>query len=251
MDKMLFKNDWLEVTKSFGLAYKFRKAGYFDERPSLQFYLTPLLSVIVMAPVGLMYGLPWWYWVVTLGVFLFGYIQVFLKLPFHTGIVEFEPPVWGIYYYSRALWICKGRDTSPHYMPWDMKHYRRSILKEDGDWLHIYARERSDYTMGELEEIRWEEEHPYFYKLKNGEVQETIVSIHVEEREWRWRMFYKVSIPWFRKIKKVVEVSFHDAIGEGVNTFKGGVVGTGEEMLDGEEPFDTLKRMEANREFRR
>ena len=46
-----------------------------------------------------------------------------------------------------------------------------------------------------------------------------------------------------------IGVSFDGEVGEETGSWKGGCVGCGYEMLPGEVPLDTLRRMERDRKF--
>lgn len=87
------------------------------------------------------------------------------------------------------------------------------------------------------------ETHPYRYTMKSGEVQEREATIYKESRKW-WR-------PWipFKLYRESINIDFSDEVGERTGSWKGGVVGCGYDMKDGETPLDTLRRMEQERVF--
>lgn len=48
---------------------------------------------------------------------------------------------------------------------------------------------------------------------------------------------------------RAIDVQFSDEVGERTGSWKGGTIGCGYNMLPGESPLDTLRRMEAERKF--
>lgn len=94
---------------------------------------------------------------------------------------------------------------------------------------------------------KFTETYPYTYVKKNGEVQERLATITVEEREWRrrWLKFTKL----FAVVHKQIDISLDKEIGEKVGSYKGGVTGFSEEMYPNEGPLHTLRRAEEKRRF--
>lgn len=134
-------------------------------------------------------------------------------------------PTYGFLFFDDGLHIhwgkMKGKRTDPFTilpMPWRWNHVEHKVLSDP-------------------------EAHPYTYKLKNGEVQNVIATISAESREWKRRW-----LP-FRKLSRSIDVNFNGEVGEGTGSWKGGTIGCGYEMLDGESPLDTLRRMERERIF--
>jgi hypothetical protein len=91
-------------------------------------------------------------------------------------------------------------------------------------------------------------DYPYRYVLKDGTVQERIATVHVHRMEWRARWW---PIIWKRKVSTSIGVNFNEEVGEGSGSWKGGCTGCGYEMLPGETPEQTLRRMEIERKFTR
>lgn len=151
-----------------------------------------------------------------------------------------------------------GARTKIVHLPWAWEHERTSFLIEgvqmvghlvaDGIWLN---QRRFDHHR------RWQEKHPYRHVLSTesergepaGTAQEVIATISVVEREWRRRW-----LRWTRlgaKVVRAIEVDFSDEVGNRAGSWKGGTVGCSYAMLPGEEPIDTLRRMERERSFDR
>ena len=149
-------------------------------------------------------------------------------------------------------------------MPWDMDWVRTSKLRSDGTW---YTERKGDVkkwkknnpgkSVGErweaeklLEGELWKETHHYYYKTKYKEEQDDIdATIRVSEMEWRPRWFRWTKL--FAKIRKSIDVEFSKEVGSERGSWKGGCTGCGYEMLLGEQPIDTLARMQKERTFDR
>lgn len=134
-------------------------------------------------------------------------------------------PMYGFKFFEDILWIYYGKDTGRRgdpriaiYMPWHWKHQEHRVTSE-------------------------KEVHPYRYTLRNGTVQERTATIQAEYR--RWTRY------WWPRVMEVraIDVQFSDEVGERTGSWKGGTIGCGYNMLPGESPLDTLRRMEAERKF--
>lgn len=91
------------------------------------------------------------------------------------------------------------------------------------------------------------EQHTYTYVLRSGEKQIRCATIHRE----RWVLGRKVlhKLGWPKQKRMYIEVSFSGEVGERSGSWKGGCIGCGYRMLDGETPLDALRRMERERDF--
>ena len=133
---------------------------------------------------------------------------------------------------------------SPRYYEW----YRTSILLEnEKDWYHIY-------NIGIINTpFMWKKTYPYTYTTENKEIQKTLATITVIEREWRRKIFKKIKL--FNKVIRFIEIRFEPSIGENNpigyhgKCFTGKTLACDYEMLEGETPLDTLRRMEQERKF--
>ncbi len=161
-----------------------------------------------------------------------------------------------IAYHNAALWIhpwsksmewCRDdpwwvRGLTIH-MPWDWTRVRHQVLRPDGslaDFIGSWERDKGN-------DGRYSEQASYRYTLKNGEIQNRIATIYVEEREWRWRWLAR--LPWPRKIRRSLMVDFDGEVGERTGSWKGGCTGCGYDLRPGEQPLDCLRRMEQERTF--
>lgn len=172
-----------------------------------------------------------------------------------------DEPSWGIELSREfGLNLHWGERRWHRDWPWDFDYIRSSYLLADGSWRTETSAKQAevnrhgrDAAMAYHDEcwsardLRWQEEHPYRYVLRSGEVQERIATIAITEREWRRR--WLKWLPWGAKVVRSIEVDFSDEVGERSGSWKGGTVGCGYEMRPGEEPVDTLRRMERERAF--
>ena len=69
----------------------------------------------------------------------------------------------------------------------------------------------------------------------------------MERRAWRPKWFTWTRI--FEKQRQSISVEFNDEVGERSGSWKGGCIVCGYEMLPGETPEQTLRRMERERVF--
>jgi hypothetical protein len=193
-----------------------------------------------------------------------GWPNVFLKLPF---IPRREPKDssmdrWGFSVCTdtwAGVHLNFGSATKIVHMPWAWEFVRRSVLMPDGrSWVHEladYRLRRSDvpigtptvdwWRIGDIE--RWKATLPYRYTLRSGQVQEREATIGVEEMEWRWRWFRWLPFP--RMVRRSIDVSFNDEVGERSGSWKGGTIGCGYNMQRDETPEECLRRMENERKF--
>lgn len=139
--------------------------------------------------------------------------------------------------------------------PWDFEHHLTEILKplsgvDSASWPVVWN-DRGGQFMDAWDERKAAEDSvsqvwDYFYTLKRGEVQKCRATIHVRRSTWRAR-WYPI-IPSV-KVCTSLDIQFSAEVGEETGSWKGGCVGCGYDMLPGEMPFDTLRRMEVERRF--
>lgn len=161
-----------------------------------------------------------------------------------------------IAYHDACLWIkpwskpmewCRDdpwwvRGLTFH-MPWDWEHVRHQVLRRDGTWTEYVG--SWEQEKGNDGRQRWTE--PYRYTLKNGQTQDRIATMYVEEREWRLRWF--TWLPWPRRIRRSISINFSDEVGERTGSWKGGCIGCGYDLRPEEDPVECLRRMESERVF--
>ena len=260
-NRNFYKNEWFEFHPlKWGVRTTLEKAGYFDERPQLDFYISQLIG-IALIPV-LILNFSWWLLLLTFVLSVAGIGKIYLNLPFKTGINECESPEWGFYIFYHGflsetnLVICLGKKRKYIHFPWNLEWYRTSyLLKTDGlslclgagDWIHEFKGKRKDLHDDKWNDILWEQTYPYIYILESGEVQERLATVKVKEMEWRRRWLPFTSL--FNQVIRSIDVNFNKEVGERTGSWKGGTVGCGYELKKGETPYDCLKRMEQERKF--
>jgi len=226
--RTIFRNKWLEFATGFGLKFEYDVAGYFDSRPMISFCL--------------------------------GWGKFYIHLPFDTGIQECEPPSYGFYWYKSALWIKWGNKVKSIDSPWQFDWYRTSYLLKNevgryGKWVHEFRgdRKKKGQVHGlepwnePLKSQLWSDNYPYEYTLKKGEIQKRRANVTISEREWRRK--FLMWTPLFGKVCRSLDVSFDGEVGEKTGSWKGGTIGCGTDIKEGEEPLTVLRRMELTRKF--
>lgn len=178
--------------------------------------------------------------------FLFG--RFFIRLPFRLKgeLRSLNSPAYGVHcefdsFNRGSLHLRWNKIWKILHAPWEWRHVRHEILMVDGSWYRPGPEE------WERPAGRFEERHSYTYVRKNGEVQNRMATIGVEEREWNWRWF--LWLGWPRKIRRTIDINFDGEVGERSGSWKGGCMGCGYTLLPGETPLECLRRMERERKF--
>lgn len=248
------KNYYFEFTPEWsGIDIKYHVAGYHEFRPMLQIYF-------IWGKLFL--NLPWvHYKKIEREKTLQEKRKDKLKILSNPNIKikkvykkvfyeECEPPKYGIYIHDNQIGFCYGTKVKLIDLPWSWDWIRTSRLKKNGEWIHE-TKKNKNYDF--WDEHKWinvffEEEYPYIYITKDGTIQNSTAKIKIIEREWRWKWFKWLKYP--NKINKVIDIEFSNEIGEGVGSYKVGVIGCSYKMLKNETSYETLKRMEKERIFR-
>jgi len=272
-NKNIYKNDWVAIYRGFEkMGFRIGPASYFDDRAHISFapsILIPLVGIFFT-------GISFWS-LIWIPFFIIGYGHIYLDLPIRSGIDDSEPPEYGFYFYGEgkriftSFWLCLGREKKCFHMPWEWEWVRTSKLRNDGTWENETRKNRKDfYDDKKWKDIIWTDEYPYVYNLKNGEKQERIATLKVEEREWRFRALKWLPFP--RMINKSISIDFSyggpiareviiekdgfklkqkqsGEVGERAGGWKGGTLGCSYSMLPRETPEQTLRRMEKERIF--
>jgi hypothetical protein len=129
-------------------------------------------------------------------------------------------PRYGFYFFDDHLVLLYGKSKGTRHdpskfinMPWSWRHREHKVLSEP-------------------------ETHPYRYTLRSGEVQERTATIYEESRLWT-----RYWLPR-RLYKRSINIEFNDEVGEKTGSWKGGVLGTGFTMKQGETALQCLRRFE-------
>lgn len=149
---------------------------------------------------------------------------------------------WGFCLFERSIHLRWGRHCKIVHLPWEFEHLKCEVMRPDGSWVPYVASYEDKEPDG-----RWEGNYAYSYRLRSGELQVVSAKVYVERREWRWR--WLMWCPWPAMKRQSIDVAFSDEVGEQRGSWKGGTLGCGYDMLPGELPIQTLRRMERERVF--
>lgn len=157
-----------------------------------------------------------------------GFCRFAFSFPWHKTVpdeYQCSGPTYGFQFHAEYLWLKygkdKGRSDDPRIsitMPWGWKFQEHIVLSEP-------------------------EKHPYQYVLKDGTIQNRTATIFSETRRW--------TRPWLPRtlVHKSINVEFNEEVGERSGSWKGGVLGTGFAMKEGETPLQAMRRMERDQKF--
>jgi len=256
--KYLTENpEWVTFYPEFNSSMYLEKAGYFDERPLIYTSITQLIALVAIPALCIF---SFWFLLGTPLVF-FGWGKLYISLPIKTGIEDCDSAGWGFDYHNNRIWIYiggggnfeGGKKWKTITMPWNMEWVRTSTKLQNEQWFHETKNTKLNWGEGKekiggcewLEKNKWTETHPFLDKFDNATVQATIA---VVEREWRPLWFKWTSL--FSKVRRTIDISFDKEVGEGKGSWKGGTTGCGYDIVEGETPYQCLKRMEKERDFR-
>ena len=272
--KNIYRNDWINIYTGFEkTSFRISPASYFSDRAHMNFTPSLLIPLIGIFFTGFSFlSLIW------IPFLALGYGSVYLDFPIHSGINNSEYPEYGYYWYGEgkwklnSFWWCWKRKKHCFYMPWSWDWVRTSVLRKDNTWEHETKGNYKDFYHDEWKNVIWKESYPYTYVLKNGEIQHRMAELKVEEREWRWKWLKWSVFP--NKKRKTISIEFSYAgpldrfvilekrncktlnsdkvtgeVGERTGSWKGGTIGCGYDILPGETPLQSLRRMEKERKF--
>lgn len=162
---------------------------------------------------------------------LFSKGRLIIKLPFY--IKPFEPEQYkefgtnytGIYRHMSNL-VFNWRGKSWYWGIPFVEVTRKKIEVYDGNkWVSCMGMEYEE----KLDLIKDVKKRLLFRnKLPSGTIQETVANVHIERSTWKRKW-----CPFTFKDRRI-QFEFEDAIGRGVNTWKGGVCGSSLKMNKGE-----------------
>jgi hypothetical protein len=158
---------------------------------------------------------------------------------------------WGVDFYpgEAYLRVSWGKRSKTFYMPWAWDHCRLEVMLADGRFVPY---DHFDVRGGKLRDNpepsgRFRDVMLYTYTLRDGGRQYVEATVTVERLTWVWRWFRWLGRP--RMVRTSIDIEFSDEVGERRGSWKGGTIGCGYEMLPGETPQQTLRRMERERKF--
>lgn len=189
--------------------------------------------------------------------FIWGHFQI--KLPFKTRLGEgCSMPRYGIAVHDRTVWLytggkydaSMGQVTSGEWVTWDLPFITEifeshKIFSNQDKWVTMGNKlnEKPDsWDFRKSDAKKWQ----YDYTYDTGsEIQESVATYTLERRTW-----HRKWLPFVKTTRTVLDVSFDREMGSKAGSWKGGVVGTGIELLPNETPDQAIRRMEATREFK-
>ena len=186
---------------------------------------------------------------------LYGSFYISIPYKFKKKNYSGESIEYGFSFYSIEGWfpdnliLFYGRKSKFIHFPWELDWYRTSLLLKDNTWETEKKGDSKSFFDEKWNDKKFLEQYYYTYKPngKERKIQRTVATISVYEREWRQRWLKWTKL--FSRVKRVIDVEFAHEIGEMVGTYKGGTIGCSYEILPGETPEQTLKRMEKERRF--
>ena len=167
--------------------------------------------------------------------FIWGVFQI--KLPFKTKKKEScEWDSYGFYFFGKSLVVRWGEFYKSYSMPFVTYVFDHHKVMSNGKWV-----DGENYW--DNQEID-RQDFPYTYQLASGEIQERVATCFIEKRQW-----HRKWLPFSKMIRKELNINFNDEVGEETGSWKGGCIGCGYDMLEGESMEQCLRRMEKEREF--
>ena len=163
---------------------------------------------------------------------------------------------YGITYHDDTFWLYTGEGNKSFDAPWQWTIVRHDLLNLDGSLYY-----RNSYKNG-----RRSPDHLYFHELENtksyvsawtltetmnithttshGDTQETVVTLHGEEREWRWKWLQW--LPFNKLIHRVCDFEFSSELGDRAGSWKGGLTATSTEWKSSETLKESFTRWYKN-----
>lgn len=147
-------------------------------------------------------------------------------------------------YYWETVTFGWGKSKVTLDYPWVFTYNKKEILDFNFNVAYTHHKKtKHDYEAEEKIEKQYSKVYDCKYVTESGEVQNVKATIYVERMTWRMKM-----LP-FKKVRNYIEVRFNSGIGEETNSWTGGCIACGYEMLTNESPEDTLRRMVRERKF--
>lgn len=242
--------DWITFYPKFSTTHiTFEPCSWDDwERPQIHFQLSHLIAVVLML------FLPQWFMLIIIPLLFVGWGDLYINLPFKVkrSCPHGQSTRYGYYFYKGenvhfSMWFVYGHKSKVIRMPIEYEWVRTSTLRKDGTWEHETERNRKYFYEDKWKDIIQYNTYDYKYTLKDGTVQNVKATIKTEEREWR--MIWLKWTSKFNMVRRSIDITFNQEIGEGTGSWKGGVIGCGAKLLEGETPLECLRRMEEKRKF--
>lgn len=149
---------------------------------------------------------------------------------------------WGWSYIREELFSCLhlnwGNRCKIIDMPWSWKWSKTEYKLAKGG----FALDKQNWPLDKPD--AYEQSFPYVYTLKSGEVQNRVAKVGVVRMTW-----VQPWVPWIKRVRTYIDVTFDQEVGERTGSWKGGCIGCSYDLRINETPYECLKRMESERKF--
>lgn len=153
-----------------------------------------------------------------------------------------------IVYYGRTGGACMDsriQQQWSYFLPWTQwRHVRYSLYGLAGE--HFWTASSSFGQVGAWEEYQAAKNAcpAVQFKIEDFDGEEIVATTRIEEREWRFGTGWFKWLSWFRapKIQRSLDINFSSETGPHKDSWKGGTIGTGIEMLPGEDHESAFRR---------
>lgn len=174
---------------------------------------------------------------------IWGKFSIYLKW-FKPKFYDFgDSPRYGFYLFDRSFVLCWGQKSKHFDLPFFTYTFESTeIMGADGEWIDITKRP-DRFDIRDSEQVL-NETFDFTYTLKSGKVQKRRVRCTKERWSWHRKWF-----PFLKKVRVDMDMSFSDEVGERSGSWKGGVVGTSEELKPNETLAEAIRRVERDRKF--
>ncbi|UCW44077.1 hypothetical protein [Vibrio phage vB_VpaS_SD15] len=169
--------------------------------------------------------------------FIWGVFHIDLPIRIKDMKVSCEWDTYGFYLFETDLVFRWGKVYKSWALPFfSWRFGSHQVMHRDGHWIDG----DKAYKNSEVEK----ETYDYTYVLACGEVQHRKATCYRERRQW-----HRKWLPFLKKRRTEISISFDGEVGEGTGSWKGGTVGCGWDMLPNETIEQCLRRMEKERKF--
>jgi hypothetical protein len=163
------------------------------------------------------------------------------------GYWEVHPRRYGFYLYENHLYVSLGAQTDDSsttqkwscFLPWgEWRHIRFSLYDASGQHFWSMIRKRDIRGMQAFtDQYEAEKACPKVrFSFLDYDGQQIEATTHIEEREWKrgtsWCSW--LSLFYRPKVRRSLDIEFSKETGPKKGSWKGGVMGTGIDMLPGE-----------------
>jgi len=148
--------------------------------------------------------------------------------------------------YGSIAWDHRSASFS---LPWGWNRrkgdYRREYMDAAGEWHDADLMPKdwmTDEQNAELGPLPWSQTYTFHYMCQpSGKAQHVPTTIQRERRTDTYRVFGFVTRT---RVQDLIDIRFHEEVGNQRGSWKGGVCGTSATMKPGETPGETLRRFQ-------